>query len=158
MCDYSLHYFQNRLAKEGETLIVHRFPSATLGLASAADLHSATEARASQRRAGLWSAIKGFLSMPDWNAIPAVCVPPGAQLLLQDIPACLQRKFKVSCSEDVVFTQLSSEANTYRDAVRFSNGLEVLLQRLKEGQRAIVLSLSIHDELEKDGEHVKKLH
>jgi hypothetical protein len=158
MCDYSLHYFQNRLAKEGETLIVHRFPSATLGLASPADLQSAAQARESQRGAGLWSVIKDFLSMPDWEAIPAVCVPPGAQLLLQDIPTCLQRKFKVSSEEDVVFTQLTAEVNTYRDAVRFSNGLEVLLQKLKEGQRAIVLSMSLHDELQQDGEHVKKLH
>jgi hypothetical protein len=158
MCDYSLHYFQNRLAEEGETLIVHRFPSATLGLASRADLQSAAQARASQRRAGLWSVLTDFLSMPDWQAIPAVCVPPGAQLLLQDIPVCLQRKFKVSSEEDVVFTQLSAEANNYRDAVRFSNGLEVLLQKLKEGQRALVLSLSTHDELQQDGEHVKKLH
>jgi hypothetical protein len=158
MCDYSLHYFRTRLAEEGETLIVHRFPSATLGLASPVDLRSAAEARASQLRAGLWSAIKGFLSLPDWEAIPAVCIPPGAQLSLQDIPACFQRKFKVSPEEDVIFTQLSAEANTYRDAVRFSNGLEVLLQKLKEGQRAIVLSLSVPDELPQDGENVRKLH
>lgn len=158
MCDYSLHYFQNRLAEEGETLIVHRFPSATLGLASPADLQSAAETRANQRRPGLWSAINNFLSLPDWDAITAVCVPPGAWLLLQDIPARLQRKFNVSSEEKVVFTQLSAEANTYRDAVRFSNGLEVLLQKLKEGQRAIVLSLSIPDELHQDGEHVGRLH
>jgi hypothetical protein len=27
MCDYSLHHYPNRLAEEGEALVVHRFPS-----------------------------------------------------------------------------------------------------------------------------------
>jgi len=35
MCDYSLAHFPNRLAVEGEQLIVHRFDSGTLGLAPA---------------------------------------------------------------------------------------------------------------------------
>jgi hypothetical protein len=39
-------------------------------------------------------------------------------------------------------TQQSAEAYQYRDAVRFQNGREVLLQRLRCGQRVNVLSLS----------------
>jgi len=34
MCDYSLACFPNRLAVEGEQLVVHRFQTGALGLAS----------------------------------------------------------------------------------------------------------------------------
>jgi hypothetical protein len=34
MCDYSLAGVPNRLAVEGEELVVHRFPTGALGLAS----------------------------------------------------------------------------------------------------------------------------
>jgi hypothetical protein len=72
----------------------------------------------------------------------AVCVPPGARLLLRDIPKDLQRQFDVQACEKVTFVQLSAEAYQYRDAVRFRNGREVLLQRLRCGQQVEVLSLS----------------
>jgi hypothetical protein len=35
MCDYSLAHFPNRLAVEGEQLIVHRFDTLSIGLAPA---------------------------------------------------------------------------------------------------------------------------
>ena len=38
MCDYSLHTYPNRLAADGEDLVVHRFGAGSLGLASPADL------------------------------------------------------------------------------------------------------------------------
>jgi hypothetical protein len=154
MCDYSLHHYPNRLAEDGETLVVHRFPSETLGLASQLDLQPAPEAKANQRRARFWSALSNFFSMEILKNIPAVCVPPGARLLLQDIPARLQEELKVRPEEEVVFTQLGADAFSYRDAVRFSSGREVLLQRLKEGQRVLVLSLSLPDELPQREEFV----
>ena len=61
-------------------------------------------------------------------------MPPGARLLLGDIPKSLQRQFDVQATEEVTFVQLSGEAYHYRDAVRFSNGREVLLQLLRCGQ------------------------
>jgi hypothetical protein len=118
MCDYSLAGVPNRLAVEGEQLVVHRFP-ASLGLASAC-----TPLAQSQ------------------NATPAVCVAPGARLLLRDIPEDLQSRFQVAASEEVTFVQLSANAYQYRDAVRFRNGQEILLQKLKCGQRVDVLCLS----------------
>jgi hypothetical protein len=36
MCDYSLLHFPNRLAVNGEELIVHRFSSGSIGLAAEA--------------------------------------------------------------------------------------------------------------------------
>jgi hypothetical protein len=45
--------------------------------------------------------------------------------------------------ETVEFIQTSADAGRHRDGVRFSNGQEILLQRLAEGQRATVLSLAL---------------
>jgi hypothetical protein len=87
---------------------------------------------------------------------PAGCVyvPPGARLLLRDISANLQRQLDVQATEEVTFVQLSAEAYEYRDAVRFRNGREVLLQRLKRGQRVKVLSLCCADS--REGEHQRR--
>jgi hypothetical protein len=62
-------------------------------------------------------------------------------LLLRDIPKDLQQHYDVQLTEEVTFVQLSAEAYEYRDAVRFRNGREVLLQWLKCGQDVEVLSL-----------------
>jgi hypothetical protein len=43
--------------------------------------------------------------------------------------------------EEVTFVEQSAEAFRYRDAVRFSNGREILLQRLPCGVRVEVLRL-----------------
>ncbi|MDT8068251.1 MAG: hypothetical protein ROO76_08800 [Terriglobia bacterium] len=68
-------------------------------------------------------------------------LPPGARLLLQDVPEKMQRKLRLdSPDQEVVFTEL--DRRDYRDAVRFSNGRELSLQRLREGQRVRVLALS----------------
>ncbi len=119
MCDYSLAGIPNRLAVEGERLMVYRFPTGALGLTSP-----------KTGRWLLWS-----------KQTPAICVPPGARLLLRDIPKDLQQQFDVQATEEVNFVQLSAEAYEYRDAVRFGNGREVLLQWLKCGQHVEVLSL-----------------
>jgi hypothetical protein len=72
-----------------------------------------------------------------------VCIPPGACLLLGGIPEDMQRSMKIGPSEKVTFTQISAEVNAYRDAVRLPNGIEVLLQRLREGQPVKVLRLAV---------------
>ncbi len=87
------------------------------------------------------------------SRLPAVCVPPGARLLLRDIPRDLQRQFHVDATEEVTFVQLSAEAYQYRDAVRFRNGREVLLQRLRCGQLVEVLSLCSSES--RDEEHLR---
>ena len=71
MCDYSLAGIPSRLAVEGEQLVVHQFATGTLGLASPRPFTSR------------WCSLK---------QTPAVCVPPGARLLLRDIPMNLQQK------------------------------------------------------------------
>jgi hypothetical protein len=75
MCDYSLAHFPNRLAVEGEQLIVCRFGSRTLGLAPA--------------QTGLKELLFGAGRL-------SVCVPPGARLRLRDIPDYLQQSLDVA--------------------------------------------------------------
>ena len=130
MCDYSLASVPNRLAVEGEHLVAWRFFTGSMGLTSG-----------DVSRWRLW-----FKQTP----VICVCMPPGARLLLRDIPKDLQRQFDVQATEEVTFVQLSAEAYQYRDAVRFRNGREVLLQRLKCGQRVKVLSLCCDDSGEEE--------
>ena len=60
---------------------------------------------------------------------------------MDEIPAVLQIELHAGPTEEVTFAQLSAAANTYRDAVRFANGLQVRLQGLFPGQRVVVLDL-----------------
>jgi hypothetical protein len=124
MCDYSLAGIPNRLAVEGEELVVHRFPTTSIGLAPPC---------ASVSR---WSAKQN----------PAVCVPPGAQLTLLDVPTRLQHDLAVGPIEEVTFVQLNATPYQYRDAVRFSNGREIRLQELSEGMRVRVLKMSLPED------------
>ena len=118
MCDYSLMGLPTRLAAEREELVVHRFPTGTIGLASPLDLTG--------RRT---------------DEAPAVCIPPGTRLLLRDIPILLRCKLKVDGEEEVTFTQITAAANSHRDAVRFGDGREVRLQELTVGQRVRLLGI-----------------
>jgi hypothetical protein len=149
MCDYSLMAVPNRLAREGEELVAHRFPTGSLGLASPADLKRAIDPPAPARKS-FWRAVVEFFNPPKSEPVPAVCIPPGARLELQDISVRLQQELDVSAVERVTFTQISAAVNSYRDAVRFGNGREVRLQELREGQRVRVLDLSAAEELDLD--------
>jgi hypothetical protein len=149
MCDYSLMAVPNRLAREGEELVAHRFPTGSLGLASPADLKRAMDPPTPARKS-YWRAVVEFFNPPKSEPVPAVCIPPGARLELQDISVRLQQELNVSAVERVTFTQISAAVNSYRDAVRFANGREVRLQELREGQRVRVLDLSAAEELDLD--------
>ena len=137
MCDYSLMGLPNRLAVSDELLVVHRFPTNTVGLTSPCEV-SATE----REKSGFWAAFKRYFATPKNDAVTAVCIPPGSRLLLQDIPANLRNQMDVGAVEPVVFTQLTANAYAHRDAVRFQNGRELSLQYLSVGQRVKVLSVS----------------
>jgi len=137
----------NRLAREGEELVAHRFPTGSLGLASPKDLRRAADPPAPLRK-NIWCTVREFFNPPKTRPVPAVCIPPGARLELQDIPARLQHDLGVGAVEQVTFTQISAAVNSYRDAVRFLNGREVRLQELREGQRVRVVDLSAAEELD----------
>jgi hypothetical protein len=145
MCDYSLMAVPNRLAREGEELISHRFPTGSLGLAAPGDLQRRP---APVSRKSFWTAFKEFFQPPEAEAVCAVCIPPGARMRLENISARLQTELGVGPVEEVTFTQITASAHSYRDAVRFANGREVRLQELREGQRVLVLDLSMAAELD----------
>ena len=142
MCDYSLCGIPNRLAVEREELVVYRFSTGSIGMASLADLRVCEQIRKAVPRKTFWQAVKAFFEEPSQVATPpAVCIPPGARLIVRNIPEDLQRRFRIGQEEAVVFTQLSSEFNSYRDAIRFRGDREVRLQDLREGMPVQVLSL-----------------
>jgi hypothetical protein len=68
----------------------------------------------------------------------------------------LQEALSVSAAEEVTFIQQSAEAYRYRDAVRFENGCELLLQELKCGQRVDVLRLAATDFERKEHEWLEE--
>src|SRR5438132_8409449 len=136
MCDYWLYGIPNRLAQEGEMLVVHRFYSGSKGLTSPDYLKPTAQPK------GLITMLKSFFAVPDQFKACAVCVPDGAKLMIYGISPTLQQTHGLNSAEAVTFRQLSAEAQTYRDAVEFRNGVRVRLQDLDEGQSVEVLALS----------------
>jgi hypothetical protein len=141
VCDYSLFSVENRLAEEGEELILHKFQTGTLGFMSRADLCRADAARKTNAT-GFWSSMRERLFGSRGSRFPAVCVPPGARLLLADLPLRVQRSLRIGSAEVVVFTEISDRSYSYRDALLLPNSTRVLLQDLPEGIHAVVLSMS----------------
>ncbi len=142
MCDYSLMMAPNRLAVEGEELVAHKFKCGSTGIVASRDFQAWTCRR--PRSFAQWLR-DGFAPVSEPS--PVVCIPPGARLQLMGIPETLKAEVPEGLSEEVVFTQISAEVNQYRDALFFSNGVTILLQRLPEGQRLKVLGLSSAEDL-----------
>jgi len=137
MCDYSLHGIKNRLADEGETLVVHRFYTGSKGLTSPEYLKPIGKPK------GLMAALRSLFAAPSNEC--AVCIPDGAKLVLIGLSTALQEAHGLCDTESVTFRQLSAEAATYRDAVEFRNGMRLRLQELQEGQTVQVVALSSDD-------------
>jgi hypothetical protein len=143
MCDYSLMGLPNRLAVEGEALIVHRFETGCIGLTAASDIHN----RDKVEPAGILDKVKSFFTTPVPDQRCAVCIPPGARLLIRDIAVALQKDLALQTDAQMAeFTQMNTSG--FRDAIRFANGVVVLMQRLNPGQRVTVLSLAPEEELQ----------
>jgi hypothetical protein len=140
MCDYSLYTVRNRLAEEREELVLHKFETSSLGFASVLDLEA--QAGKKPEKGRFWGRLQNWMSGGSSATVPAVCIPPGAQLLLKDVPQSLQKSLRIRASQLVVFTEISSRSYSYRDALILPDGTSVLLQDLTEGIHAIVLSLS----------------
>jgi len=76
----------------------------------------------------------GFVAGTDCET--AVCMPAGARLNLEGINETVQRAFSIGPIEEVAMTRLEVTGHAHRDAVRFANGREVLLQSLNIGVSA----------------------
>src|ERR1700744_5277311 len=110
MCDYSLEAYQSRPAVVGEKLTLGRFASGSMGFAA------------------------------DTVCDTAACIPAQSKLLLEGIGEAIQKEHGVGAVEEVVMTRLDSIVHGYKDGVRFSNGAELLLQRLDVGLSAVVMT------------------
>ena len=97
MCDYSLHGMPNRLAEEGEVLVVHRFLTGSKGLTSPEYLKPTAPPK------GLIAMLKSVFAFPNQFKACAVCVPDGAKLMLYGIPPRLQEAHGLSADEAVTF-------------------------------------------------------
>jgi hypothetical protein len=143
-----MHGDKNRLANEGDQLFIHMFQTGSKGLASVTDLRNLDQP--APAGAGMWARFKCWVEN-QWRrinddlkrALPAVCIPPGARLQVDRIPSPTRRRFGVGPREEVTFVQLTAEPFRYRDAIRFNNGQEILLQKLSGGLRVDVLSLAL---------------
>ena len=130
MCDYSVVASRTRLAVEGEELVACRFASGSIGLTSSDELER-------RQSTSFWRSLFGSRTEPC-----AVCIPPGAKLLLWDLPQQLQMALGVGPAEMVTMVQTSFLEGHHRDGVLFRNHQQILLQRLTEGQRITVIALS----------------
>jgi hypothetical protein len=139
MCDYSLYEFPNRLAREGEELVTYKFRSGSLGLVSPVELK---EAQGKPSGKGFWGSVRSHSELSTHRpSVCAICVPPGARLLLKDISAPMQKDLGLCPEEGGKFIETSVDPYRHRDAIQLANGLVISLQRLCEGQRIEVLSL-----------------
>ena len=110
MCDYSLELYRSVPAVQEEQYTLRRVPSGTMGFTAGHDCDT------------------------------AVCIPADAHLRLEGIGETVQRAFAVGPVEEVVMIRLEAVAHAHRDAVRFANGKEVLLQSLNTGVTAEMVS------------------
>jgi hypothetical protein len=115
MCDYSLHGVKTRPAKVGDKLTTRQFHSGTTGF-----------------------------SAPEDKSV-AVCLLPGTELSFAEE---VRRVRLWLWSKDVIYhkTAIFRQINqdnpaTHHDALEFPDGRIVLLNFLKQGQRATVLQL-----------------
>src|SRR5947199_10776283 len=76
MCDYSLHGIENRLAEEGEILVVHRFYTGSKGLTSPVYLKPCEQPK------GRIRVLKRRFA---GSRVCAVCIPDGAQVVVHGI-------------------------------------------------------------------------
>ncbi|HEY7211022.1 MAG TPA: hypothetical protein VH477_12170 [Bryobacteraceae bacterium] len=141
MRDYPFYTIRNRLAVKGEELVLYRFESGALGFVSTLDLQSAESAGLAEPQT-FWSRLKEIVFGRRAAHIPAVCVPPGARLLLDGVPPNIQTSLRVAPSEVVVFADISDRSYFYREALLLPDATRVLLQDLPAGVHALVLTLS----------------
>lgn len=140
MCDYSLYTIQNRLAEEGEELILHKFETGTLGFASASDFSRAGSLNTRSRY--FLGQYEGLVGTAAYSTVHGD--------LRSSRNSLITERHSTNCAdtpphrpkEIALFTEVSDRSYSYRDALLPPNGTRVLLQDLPAGLHALVLSLS----------------
>jgi hypothetical protein len=142
MRDYSLSEFPVRLAVEGEELVVQRFASGSTGLVRLSDLRSNGPVQRWTLGPSLWDRAMRWTRRrpPDFQEAQAIYVPPGADVILKNIPAGLQQRYGIEEQEGAKLAPADSCADP--DAVEFHNGCRLRLRDLPDGMRLELLSLA----------------
>jgi len=130
MCDYSLHYVATRPAQIEDKLVTTKFNNSITG---------------------------GFAAVGEPHV--AVCLLPGTEIAFDKSVEC-EPSFGIGILPNkkigqrlARFRQINMDnAVTHHDALEFPDGKVVLLTRLCEGQRAIVLQLPAAAHLAAAGE------
>jgi hypothetical protein len=145
-------------------LIVHKFRGGSKGLASPAELEVLTKIAPAPQGTGLIRSLFHWVkerrrvrSAEPERDLPAVCIPPGAKLYLEGITPTMCEAFGFGEAEEVTFTELTMEPFRYRDAFRFKNGAEILVQRFPEGMLVEVLALALAEDPEEEQPEVEEL-
>jgi hypothetical protein len=73
------------------------------------------------------------------NATIAVCMAYDTRLKLLDIPNKVQKAHNVGTEEEVIFARM--ETGLHHDGVQFVNGVQVTLQQLGPGVKAIPIDI-----------------
>ena len=117
MCDYSLHHVASRPARVGDKLVSTKFINTPTG---------------------------GFSAVDDLNV--AVCLLPGTEIAFEQDVEC-EAALGILPSRKVGqrlarFRQVNlDQPCVHHDALEFPDGKVVLVTRLREGQRAVVLQM-----------------
>lgn len=134
---YLLHSAGNRLAREGEELVVGRLDNGSLAFVSGRDL-----AQLQQKKESIWVDLVNCLLFRTSANISTVRIPAGAHLLLRNVPLSVQESLGIGPCEEVVFSEISSRGYTYRNALTLPDQTKVLVEDLCKGIEATVLCLS----------------
>ncbi len=142
MCDYSLYAVPNRLAEDGETVVLHKFGTGTIGFASVMDVPPKQIAKATGWK-GFCVGFKSLFTPRSCPVVPAVCMPPGTRLMITEMPSESSRRLWLRPGDSAIVTEITSQSYSYRDALILPNGRCVLLQELPEGMKAMVVSTGV---------------
>jgi hypothetical protein len=133
MCDYSLHNVASRPAKVGDELTTRDFGTGTHGFAASEDSRVAVCA----------------LPGPNWR------LPNRSNMQRKAYWAGAGRR---SIIEWAIFRQINKErAASHHDALEFPDGKVILLNRLLEGQEAVVLQLPARPATASEAESQKRV-
>ena len=141
MGDFSI---PNRLVDDGEQLVVHKFPTGSIGFASAVEALRSELNIVEQPRGNCWQRLKHLLRYdPDGSLpLPEIVVPSGTYLILRDIPSSIQQTYGLRDEEGAVLEESAKEMRAGRGVLRFNNGAQIRIQELRVGQLVEVLSLA----------------
>jgi len=134
----------NRLALEGEQLVLYNLATGARDLVSIADVWRHKLALSPPGKSTFWQRItRLFKNAPDGAPpVSAVWVPSGTHLILKSIPTSLQQRYGLGEEEGAIFLRPDTAEGRLRGGLRFNNGALVQLQELRAGQLVEALSLA----------------